>query len=222
MISMKNICKSFDGKSILTDFSLDIRESEFVAITGASGSGKTTLLNLIGLLDKPESGYIEIKGIKNPSRKDIVHLWRYHLGFLFQNFVLMNNETVKNNLLISKKYSGNFTEEKMIITLEKVGLDKTFLDKKIYQLSGGEQQRISLARVILKPCSIILADEPTGNLDKDNKESVMNLLQDLRTEGRTILCVTHDPDVANQSDRVITMSRDMRIGLDLKNEIRVT
>lgn len=203
MIDIRHINKSFDGNMILNNFSLSIKQNEFVTIMGASGSGKTTILNLLGCLDKPDSGIIEVNGIKNPNTKQIKQLRRYHFGYIFQNYFLMNNETVRTNLQVSKAYSKDFSEDKMVSALKRVGLEPNALDKKVFQLSGGEQQRVSIARVILKPSTIIFADEPTGNLDEKNKNLILELLQDLKKEGKTIVCVTHDPEVASQSDRII-------------------
>lgn len=207
MIELKNISKSFSGKAILTNFSLNINKGEFVSIIGESGAGKTTVLNMVGLLDKPEKGTVSIDGHLNPTSKVTMYLRRHKFGYIFQNYVLMNNETVKDNLLISKAYSNNFDNEIMINNLEKVGLDATYLEKKVYQLSGGEQQRIAIARVMLKPCEIILADEPTGNLDDLNKEVILNLFKQLKDSGKTIICVTHDKEVAERSDRIINIER---------------
>ncbi|MED4587678.1 ATP-binding cassette domain-containing protein [Priestia flexa] len=207
MIDLKNISKSFFGKTILTNFSLSITKGEFISITGESGAGKTTVLNIIGLLDKPEKGTVSIDGHLNPNSKVTMNLRRYKFGYIFQNYVLMNNETVKDNLLISQAYSDNFSNEIMINNLEKVGLNATYLDKKVYQLSGGEQQRIAIARVMLKPCEIILADEPTGNLDDLNKEVILSLFEHLKDTGKTIVCVTHDKEVAERSDRIINIVR---------------
>lgn len=206
MIKLENINKSFENNKVLSDLSIGIKKGEFVSIVGASGSGKTTLLNIIGLIDKADSGSVELFEYKNPSKREIMQLRRYKLGYIFQNYLLMNNETVEKNLLLSKAYNELFTEELMINALGEVGLDQSFLDKKVYQLSGGEQQRIAIARVMLKKCEVILADEPTGNLDKKNREVIISLLHDLRESGKTIICATHDHDVADKSDRIISIS----------------
>ena len=203
MIKLNDINKSFDGKLILSNFSVNIKRNEFISIIGPSGSGKTTLLNIIGMLDKPDDGSVKVLDYENPGVKDIMFLRRNKFGYIFQNYVLMNNETVRKNLLISKAYNKNFNDEVMIKTLEKVGLSESDLGKKVYQLSGGEQQRVCIARVMLKPCEIILADEPTGNLDKKNKEIVISLLHELKKCGKTVICVTHDQDIARESDRII-------------------
>lgn len=207
MIELNDISKKFDEKPILMDVSLKINKNEFVSIVGASGAGKTTLLNIIGLLDKPDTGVVKIADYENPSKKEIQHLRRYTLGYIFQNYVLMENETVSTNLLLSKTYNKNFNKELLTTTLEKVGLDATYLNKKVYMLSGGEQQRLAISRIMLKPCEIILADEPTGNLDSENKKKIVSLFHDLKKLGKTIVCVTHDNEIAEGSDRIIQINR---------------
>ncbi|KAA6446895.1 ATP-binding cassette domain-containing protein [Bacillus swezeyi] len=206
MIKLENVSKSFDGKPVLSNFSIQIKENEFVSIVGKSGSGKTTVLNIMSLLDTPDKGNIEILGYKNPKHKDVMNLRRKHLGYIFQNYVLMDNETVLTNLLLSTEYAKDFNKNLLPEALEMVGLDKSFLKKKVYQLSGGEQQRVAIARIILKPCDIILADEPTGNLDEYNKNIILFLFHQLRDMGKTIICVTHDQEIADCSDRVINLS----------------
>ena len=204
---LKKVNKSFNGKKVIDQYDLKIEAGEFVSIVGASGSGKTTLLNLIGMLIKADSGDVVINNIVNPKGKDVLRLRRESIGYIFQNFVLMENETVKNNLMISKKYNPDFNEDLVNHALRTVGLDKTYLEKKIYLLSGGEQQRIAIARVMLKKYDIILADEATGNLDKSNKLIVIELLKNLSDLGKTIVCVTHDELVAKESDRIIRLEK---------------
>ncbi|MFE5473046.1 ATP-binding cassette domain-containing protein [Bacillus safensis] len=206
MITLNNISKTFDEKPVLSNFSLHIKENEFVSIVGKSGSGKTTLLNIISLLDAPHTGDVEILGFRNPKPTEVMKLRRENLGYIFQNYVLMDNETVSTNLLLSTAYAKDFKKDKLTETLEMVGLDKSFLKKKIYQLSGGEQQRVAIARIILKPCDIILADEPTGNLDEYNKSIILSLFHQLKDMGKTIICVTHDQEIADGADRVINLS----------------
>src|SRR5690625_1006851 len=147
MIELNGIWKKYNKKSVFSDFSINIKENEFVTIIGPSGAGKTTLLNLIGLLDYPDRGTVKVSGYINPKRKEIEYLRRFKLGYIFQNYVLMDNETVYRNLLISKAYNKDFNKEKVVETLHAVGLSTSCLNQKIYQLSGGEQQRIAIARV---------------------------------------------------------------------------
>lgn len=205
MININNISKSFDNRTIFSNFSLSIKKGEFITIVGNSGSGKTTLLNLIGLIENPDKGYIEIDSQKKFNIKTITKLRRYTFGYIFQNYALLNDQSVKQNLAISKAYSEKANDENYIDALERVGLDASYLPKKIYELSGGEQQRIAIARIIIKPCDIILADEPTGNLDEFNKEIIVNLFKQLQMDGKTIICVTHDHDIAQKSDRIISL-----------------
>lgn len=205
MISLINISKKFKDKSVINKLSLKVSKGEFIAITGNSGSGKTTLLNIMGLLEKPDSGDVVINGVKNPNGKQVRILQRDFYGYLFQNYALIENETVESNLKIALKYQKNINHtEKINEALESVGL-KGHNKKKIYELSGGEQQRVALARVILKKCEIIFADEPTGNLDKENRDIVFEILKRLNDEGKTIVFVTHDLDLAERAKRVIKL-----------------
>lgn len=205
MIELVGISKKFNEKTVLSNFSLNVNKNEFVTIVGPSGSGKTTILHLIGLVDKPDQGDVRVAGYKNPNKKETMLLRRTTLGYIFQNYVLMDNESVQENLLISKAYHKKINKEQLNHALITVGLDSSYLHKKIYQLSGGEQQRIAIARVLLKPCELILADEPTGNLDETNKSIIVSLFKQMQNEGKTIVCVTHDKDIANQSDRIISI-----------------
>lgn len=192
-------------ESEIDKFNLEISKGELVAITGNSGSGKTTLLNIMGLLEKPNSGDIIINNIKNPNSKQIRILQRDFYGYLFQNYALIENENVENNLKIALKYQKNINHnEKINYALESVSLRK-YNKKKIYELSGGEQQRVALARVILKECEVIFADEPTGNLDKKNRDIVFDILKSLNKNGKTIVFVTHDLELSEQADRVIKL-----------------
>ena len=170
---------------------------------GPSGSGKTTILNLIGLLDTPDTGTVQIKEKSRISGKDLQYFRRYILGYVFQNYALIENETVMENLLLSKPYSKDFSKKTADKILQKVGLNTECKNQKVFELSGGEQQRIALARVMLKPCEIILADEPTGNLDEDNKKKIIELFLQMKEMGKTIVCVTHDMEMAKSADRIL-------------------
>ena len=207
MIELINISKSFENKKIFYNFSLHIEDTETVAITRPSGSGKTTLLNIIGLLESFDSGNIIIDGQKNiyPNTTISNKIIRDKICYLFQNFALVDDETVDYNLELALKYRKENKKEKLILkqnALKKVGLDG-FLKKKIYTLSGGEQQRVSIARAILKPNKIILADEPTGSLDESNKLKIIDLLYYLKSTGKTIVIVTHDTYLSECCDRTI-------------------
>ena len=200
MIELENVTKSFGDNLIFKDLSFKIERGELVAITGKSGSGKSTLLNILGGLETIDSGSITVDGIDITNRKNLVEYFRTTVGFVFQNFALTENKTVKENLEIIEKFARNgVTIEE---ALESVGL-KDKLNEKVYKLSGGEQQRVSLARVMIKKCSVILADEPTGSLDPENGNRIMDIFKKLNGEGKTVLIVTHDMKIAKKCRRII-------------------
>lgn len=203
MIKLENIYKKFKQRQVLKNFSLEVKKGEFIAICGASGAGKTTILNLMGQLVKPDQGQVTMFGIKDPTDRQIQKIRQVHLGFVFQNYVLMENESVLENLKISKRYNPDWHIEKVNDVLLDLGLDDSYLTKKIYELSGGEQQRVAIARVLLKKCDLILADEPTGNLDEENKQLIIAIFKKLNAMGKTIVCVTHDNDMAQAADYIV-------------------
>ena len=207
IIQLKNIDKKYGNKYLFKNLDFSIKKGEMIAITGASGSGKSTLLNIIGLIDKPDSGEVLICGNKNPYDKEKIklNLFRNNIGYLFQNYALVDNYTVSKNLDIALEYVKGKNKNKLKEeALDKVGLlDK--LNNKVFELSGGEQQRVSLARLMLKKNDIILADEPTGSLDEDNKAIILKLLKELNNEGKTVVIVTHDKVVADICDREINI-----------------
>lgn len=209
MIETVNLSKSYENHVVINSLNLKIKEKEMVAIVGPSGCGKSTLLNIIGQIDDQYDGTLlideKIMNKLNQSQKE--KFIRYHINYLFQNFALIETETVKENLLIGLEYSKLKKQEKnerIAEVLKKVKLEKT-LNKKVYELSGGEQQRIALARIMLKPGNIVLADEPTGNLDKDSSLLVMKVLKELQKDGKTIIIVTHSEEIASQCDRIVEL-----------------
>mgnify|MGYP005786898853 CR=1 FL=1 len=209
MITIKNLNKSFGEKQVFTNFNCTIKNGFMTAIIGKSGSGKSTLLNMIGLLDLDYQGEIlyDDVNIKKLKENKQVEFIRNNINYLFQNYALVDNETVEQNLLLAlayEKISKTEKTTKINEVLTKVDLTD-FNNKKIYTLSGGEQQRIALARTILKKGDIILADEPTGNLDEGNKEIVLKILKELKSLGKTIIIVTHDLNIANERDEVIKL-----------------
>lgn len=207
-IELKNIVKTYGDKRIFDQFNLSVKKGEIVAITGPSGKGKSTLLNIVGLLEAPDSGDVYIQGLKNPWKREKtkIKLLRHTIGYLFQNYALIDQETVSKNLDVALEYvrgvDKNALKRKV---LEKVGLSDK-LHHKVYQLSGGEQQRVALARLFLKKSDIILADEPTGSLDAANRDRVLSLIQSLNQEGKTVLIVTHDPEVTKICTRVVALA----------------
>lgn len=200
MIVIKDLKKSFGEKEIFSNFNLNIESGEFLIVIGESGSGKTTLLNMIGGIETVDGGSIYVDNIDITKLKNKRKYFGETIGFLFQNFVLLENKTVQQNL-------------SMINNKSEIGIDKALSlvgmsDKKkhmVYTLSGGEQQRIALARLMIKKCSLILADEPTGSLDKKNKFVVMNILKQLNSMGKTIIMVTHDDDLIHEGKRVLKL-----------------
>lgn len=202
MIEIKELSKSFGEKSIFSKFNLNINDGEFVIFSGESGCGKTTLLNMIGGIEDFNEGDINVNGTSLKNKRNQIEFFQTKVGFLFQNFALIENKTVKENLNIIKKKCR--TNIKVEDALEKVGLSNK-LNQKVYTLSGGEQQRIALARLMLKRCDIILADEPTGSLDKRNAEIVLNILNDFNKEGKTIILVTHDESIRLKGSRVVEL-----------------
>lgn len=188
MIELIGLCKSFEEKVILKDFSLRIEDGEFVVITGKSGCGKTTLLNMIGGLEPADAGEILVDGIDILKRRNKMAYFQKKVGFLFQNFALVDTKTVRENMEMI--YRRSRSEVDFTAALEQVGLADR-IDTKVYKLSGGEQQRVALARLMVKKCDIILADEPTGALDEGNARLVLHILQELNRMGRTVVMVTH-------------------------------
>lgn len=202
-----NLNKNFGNKNILNDFNISVEKQEIITITGKSGCGKSTLLNIIGLLEEYSSGnlYINEKQISRITTKEALLLRRYYIGYIFQNYALIERDTVEENLMLATKYNDEKNKSDLIRqALTKVGL-KNYEKKKIYELSGGEQQRVAIARVFIKPCSLILADEPTGSLDSNNKLLILKLLEQLREDGKTIIIVTHDMEIAKRFDRNIIL-----------------
>lgn len=210
MIELVNINKNFGDKTILDNCSFNINPNDFVAIVGESGSGKTTLLNILGLIESVDSGKVKMfdEEYIKPNSIQANKLIRERIGFVFQNFALIDNQTVLYNLLMAMKYLSLKKSEKLVEiekVLEFVGLGG-YQNKKIYELSGGEQQRIAIARAILKPHDIILADEPTGSLDDVNKQIIFELFEKLNEQGKTIIIVTHDFELANKCKRVLKIN----------------
>ena len=202
MIKIIDMNKSYGDKVIFKDFNLEIKDKEFVVLSGKSGGGKTTLLNIIGGIEKVDSGKVIVDGKDLTKDKDLLDYFRYSVGFLFQNFALIERETVYENLKLVKKRSR--TDIGIEEALEMVGLgDK--INQKVYTLSGGEQQRVALARLLIKKCKLILADEPTGSLDRENADMVISILKEYQKMGKTVCLVTHDEYIKTLGDRVVEL-----------------
>lgn len=209
IIELENVSKTYGEKKVLDNISLEINEGELVAITGESGKGKSTILNILGLLETIDSGQVLICGQGNlkPNSGKATKVLRTTISYLFQNFALIDEETVNNNLLIALKYVKGTKKEKLnkiSEALKIVGLEG-FEKRKVYELSGGEQQRVAIARIMLKPSKIVLADEPTGSLDEVNRDKIFALLKGINKEGKTVIIVTHDKDLASKCNKVISL-----------------
>lgn len=209
VVRIVNINKSFENKILFEDLNFSINSGEMIAITGKSGCGKSTLLNILGLIEPFNSGSYTLFDQTNIpiNSKQATQMIRDHINYLFQNFALIENESVEDNLLIGLHYSKlSKTDKRRKIeeVLMRVGLGG-YAKIKVNQLSGGEQQRVAIARIILKQGDLILADEPTGSLDEENREVILALLKELNEEGKTIVIVTHDMYVAHQCDRIIKL-----------------
>lgn len=207
MITFHQVSKSFGTKKVLEQLSFEIKQGTLTAITGPSGCGKSTLLNIIGGLEKPDSGEVKIEAVEQPFKNSTTRLllYRNQLSYLFQNYALIDHESVEYNLAIAIRFVKHPNKRALMKeALAKVHLDVD-LKTPIYTLSGGEQQRVAIARLFLKPSSIILADEPTGNLDHDNGLEVMNMLKSLAHQGKTVVVVTHDSSYLEYFDDVIAL-----------------
>ena len=198
-IDLLNVSKSFGSKKIFTDLNLRFKSGKSYALIGGSGSGKSTLLNIIGRLEKIDSGNVLV------DEQDIWKIkertfFKNTVGYVFQNYSLIENKTVYDNLKL-------ITKDKKIITdvLEKVGLSSDYLHQKIYELSGGQAQRVAIARMLMKPRKIILADEPTGALDGEIGKEIIRLLLNEKDEDKYVIIATHDPAVYNKVDVIIEM-----------------
>ncbi len=213
MIKIENLSKSFLTEEVetlaLRDVSLEINDGEFVSIMGPSGCGKSTLLNIIGLLDNPTSGkyYLAGQEVSTLKEKERTIIRKGNIGFVFQNFNLIDELNIEENVELPLQYLGiksSERKERVAKTLKRMGIDhraKHFP----HQLSGGQQQRAAIARAVVLNPKLILADEPTGNLDSKNGKEVMNLLTELNSEGTTIVMVTHSQHDASYSHRIINL-----------------
>jgi putative ABC transport system ATP-binding protein len=214
LLELDNISKIYKtgGSTLaaLDNINININSGEFTAITGASGSGKSTMMNLLGLLDAPTSGTYRFMGedTAKMSEKKLTRLRNKSIGFIFQSFNLIPTLTAEENVELPLIYRGVTLSERRVLTasaLEAVGISHRKTHRPS-ELSGGQQQRVAIARAIAASPSLILADEPTGNLDSSASKTVMSLLKALHSDGATVVIITHDPKIAGSAERVITVS----------------
>lgn len=208
LLELKNISKIYCGGAVkaLQAVNLTVKKGEWVAIMGPSGSGKSTMMNIIGCMDKPSSGEVifDGKNIAKESSKNLTAIRRDKIGLIFQQFHLVNYLTALENVMVAQYYHSMPDEKEALEALERVGLGERAKHLPS-QLSGGEQQRVCIARALINYPQLILADEPTGNLDEANEKIVIDILQKLHKEGATIIVVTHDPEVAERAQRTIVL-----------------
>ena len=202
----------------LRGITFDVKEGEFISIMGPSGSGKTTLMNIIGCLDTPTSGEYKLnnKLVNSLNENELAKIRNNEIGFVFQSFHLLPRNSALNNVMLPLKYAGyndNDAKSRASVVLTQLGL-KDRMDHGPSELSGGQQQRVAIARALVNKPSILFADEPTGNLDSKTGDEVMSLFKDLNNQGQTIILITHEEEIAKQSNRVINI-KDGLIESDL-------
>ena len=213
MIHTKNLTKVYQAGSqvvqALKGINLNVNKGEFISIMGPSGSGKSTLMNIIGCLDSPTSGdyYLNDKSVSQLSDDELAKIRNKEIGFVFQSFHLLPRNTAFENVMLPLKYAGfdkNVAKKKTEKVIDLVGLSSRS-NHTPAELSGGQQQRVAIARALVNKPSILFADEPTGNLDSKTGQDVMKIFKELNELGQTIILITHENDIARQSNRIITI-----------------
>ena len=213
LIKVKNLKKQFqigsETVNAIKDISFNVKAGEFVSIMGPSGSGKTTLMNIIGCLDTPTSGeyHLDDNEVSLLDDNELAAIRNKKIGFVFQSFHLLSRNTALNNVMLPLTYAGYDKQEalkKAKNVLNKVGLEDR-VSHKPNELSGGQQQRVAIARALVNDPSIVFADEPTGNLDTSTGEEIMSLFKEPHKNGQTIIVITHENDIAYQTERIITV-----------------
>jgi len=211
ILNLKDVCKTYElGEEKVTAVchaNIEIKKGEFIAIMGPSGSGKSTLMNLVGVLDIPNKGdiFLEHHNIAHLSESELAQIRGKKIGFIFQQFNLIGTLTAKENVMLPMMFQNIPSEErefKALKILEQVGLSDR-ANHKPNELSGGQQQRVAIARALANDPDVILADEPTGNLDSKTGKEIMDMLRELNNKGKTIIMVTHDEHVAKQAKKII-------------------
>ena len=224
IIKTKNLTKEYEAGSqivkALNGIDLSVEKGEFISIMGPSGSGKTTLMNIIGCLDSPTNGtyHLNDRSVSELDDDELAKIRNKEIGFVFQSFHLLARSTALENVMLPLKYAGcseNEAIERSKKVLEEVGLQDR-VKHSPSELSGGQQQRVAIARALVNKPSILFADEPTGNLDSKTGNEVMNLFKDLNNQGQTIIIITHEDNIASQSNRIITIM-DGLIESDTRN-----
>ena len=220
ILSLQNISFSYDKTPVLRDISYDFEKGKMYCIIGKSGAGKTTLLSLLSGLAKPSSGYIVYNG-KSISKIDKYTFRSKYIGVVFQSFNLITKYTALENVVLSMDVSGCKIKDKKkraLELLESVGLDDDEANRRVLKLSGGQQQRVAIARALSYDPDIILADEPTGNLDRDTQKDIMDIFRELADNGKCVILVSHSPDVADMCDERYELTKIS--GKNKKNDFR--
>ena len=217
LLELKNVTKRYGSLYALDKVSLGIEKGEWIAIMGPSGSGKSTMMNIISCMDKPTEGqvFFDGKDITKYSRRKLTEFHRDKIGLVFQQFHLINYLNAVENVMVAQYYHSMPDEKEALEALERVGL-KDRAKHLPSQLSGGEQQRVCIARALINSPELILADEPTGNLDEANENIVLDLFRQLHKEGTSLIVVTHDPEVGEVAERVVRLEHGKIIS-DKKN-----
>ena len=221
ILTLTEISKIYGDLKALDKINLMVEEGEWLSIMGPSGSGKTTLMNIIGCMDKPSLGKIDLAGqdISKLSSKELTIVRRDMIGLVFQQFHLVNYLTALENVMMAQYYHSLPDEKEALEALESVGL-KERAKHLPNQLSGGEQQRVCIARALINHPKLLLADEPTGNLDEKNEKLVMEIFEKLHNAGSTIIVVTHDPEVADQAERMVVLEHGKIARVEKMSRVR--
>ena len=218
LLELKDVSKIYGDLHALDRVNLTVEKGEWIAIMGPSGSGKSTMMNIIGCMDKPTSGQVIFDGrdISRDSNRRLTEYHRDKIGLVFQQFHLINYLNAVENVMVAQYYHSMPDEKEALEALERVGL-KDRAKHLPSQLSGGEQQRVCIARALINSPELILADEPTGNLDEANENIVLDIFRQLHKEGTSLIVVTHDPEVGEVAQRIVRLEHG-RILYDRKNE----